>query len=213
MPWLALHFQTVHKILYCSSSVNTWRHSWGNFSAGKTSPTAQVLCLYSFPGDSHTVRMTVLCGALPHRAFQIPFSIRRGHEGHLILPHCTPSHGARGHKGRTSNSHMYYYGITMPSPSGPQHRGHCLRSNWPWEEAMQRGRCQTTIFERPLASPHLHCWTLVSTDWRLAAGEITELTDAYRQWRVVTPGGGISSQVEGVSVSPQSGCQVVCRQL
>lgn len=142
-----------------------------------------------------------------------PLSIPQGYEGHLILAHCSPSHAACSCKGRTSNPHIYYYGITMPSPSGPQHGGHCLRSIWPWEEAMERGGCQTTILERPLASPHLQCPTWAPADWRLVVGEITELTDTSSQWRTVTPGGGISSQVGGVSVSPQAEHQVVCRQL
>lgn len=164
MPQLALHLLTVHKILYCSSSMNTSRQLQGDFSVGEASPTAHVLCLYSFPGHSNTERVTMICGALPHTAFRIPFSTWQGYEGHSILAHCSPSHAARNYKGRTSNPCIYYE-ITTPSPSGPQHGGHCLRSIQPWEEAMERGRCQTIILERPLARSTPTLPNLMSSRW------------------------------------------------
>lgn len=212
MPQLGSHLSTVHKILYCSNSVNALRHPWGNFSAGETSPTIQVLCLYSFPGHSHTqwgwpCSVKLFHNSLPNPLFYLTRLWRTSYPCSLH----SLTYSTQSQRQNKQPSHLLW--ITMPSPSGPQHGGHFLRSIQPWEKVMERGRCHTAILERPLASPRLHCPTWAPADWRLAVGEIKELMDAYSQWRTVTPGGGISSQVGGVSVSPQAGRQVVRRQL
>lgn len=212
MPWLALHFLTAHKILYCSSSVNMPSHPQGNFSAGETSPTTQVLCLYSFPGHSHTVRMTMLCGALPHRASQVLlFSLTRpGRTPYPCSLHSHIQHAVA--KAGQATLTFIIMGLLCQA-----HLVHSMEATvWGQidsERSNAEGKMANHHLERPLARPHQHCPTLASPDWRLAIGETAELTDACSQWRAVTPGGGISSQVGGVSVSPQAVCQIACRQL
>lgn len=214
MPQLALHLLTVHKMLYCSSSVNTSRHLQGDFSVGETSPTAHVLCLYSLPGHSDTERGWPCSVEHFHtQSSESPFPSDEAMKDTLSLLTALPHIQHAVIKAEQATPTF----IIMRLP----HQAHLVHSMEAtvWGQPNPERRLWRAVDDKPLfwkghlPSPHLHCPVWVPADQRWAVGEITGLMDAYSWGRVVAAGRGISSRVESVSLSPQAGRQVACRQL